>query len=399
MKTKIINVCEFEAPLEKPGWKYIDITNGNIKAMKFFDEGNGIIITTFYIYKSRGSLTEWEILKFPKHLNMIDCAYIFSKDCFFAISSSNGFEPTFLRSDDGGNYWFINKLYKDSCFDKLFINSIYFTNAYNGYLVGRDLNGAVIFVTDNGGKSWEKVYYKEDCDLNDIKFINNDIGIACGSAIRYEGDFLFALKHFSSLYDLQKYCQSFLDYKFFFPHIVKTEDGGKHWYILSPQILDFMQVPVLEKWVTLNQINFIDERIGFAVGSHSTFMKTEYGGNFWEIYKTDLKFDFQSVLFLNQSIGYAGGRIYKGEDELRLYGESSIIKTNDGGKTWVRQNLYTNLKKNWIKWGMLGSKHKNFSGYMSDSSNEIRIIYFIGDKLGFAAGNNGMLFMTKSGGE
>jgi photosystem II stability/assembly factor-like uncharacterized protein len=82
-----------------------------------------------------------------------------------------------LKTTDGGNSW-INYMYPDS---NIFMRSIYFLDSLTGFMVGAPIT---IARTGNAGNTWENM----DTDttlqlglpLENIKFINNQVGYACG---------------------------------------------------------------------------------------------------------------------------------------------------------------------------------------------------------------------------
>lgn len=75
----------------------------------------------------------------------------------------------------------------------------------------------------------------------------------------------------------------------------------------------------------LNQIQFINNKIGFIAGNR-VILKTVDGGDTWVKIRESTKINFTSIHFENENLGYAGGN-----DETY----SHLYKTTDGGLTWV----------------------------------------------------------------
>lgn len=99
----------------------------------------------------------------------------------------------------------------------------------------------------------------------------------------------------------------------------------------------------VEENIPVFSIHFINDSIGFACGGkrdvEGSIYKTENGGDDWsKIYSTDYNRCLYSITFLNDSIGFAGG------DYMHL------LKTEDGGDTW---------NVNWFKGDELAFHEKN----------------------------------------
>ena len=72
----------------------------------------------------------------------------------------------------------------------------------------------------------------------------------------------------------------------------------------------------------LNDIQMIDNTIGYVCGDNGVILKTTDGGNNWIKQTTNTVTNLNCILFLDENIGYTGG-----ENQL-------ILKTTDGGNTW-----------------------------------------------------------------
>ena len=131
-------------------------------------------------------------------------------------------------------------------------------------------------------------------------------------------------------------------------YILKTEDGGNSWvHTNHPQVRDF------------NKVFFLDENIGFVVGSNAIFLKTTDGGDNWIEKDTGAETAYyEEVYFLNEQVGF----IYD------LFG--GLFKTTDGGENWT-----------------------------SISSPTITIIKFIDDNIGYGTRRGGVFAKTTNGGE
>ncbi|HZW38654.1 MAG TPA: T9SS type A sorting domain-containing protein [Ignavibacteriaceae bacterium] len=101
--------------------------------------------------------------------------------------------------------------------------------------------------------------------------------------------------------------------------IIKTTDGGTSWF---NQIDSFFS----------NDINFINEKIGYFRSNINGIWKTEDGGNNWININPE---PYSTLFYLNEDIVFAGGR--------------NLISTTDGGLSWgtlFDSSKYT-IKKVW----------------------------------------------------
>jgi photosystem II stability/assembly factor-like uncharacterized protein len=80
----------------------------------------------------------------------------------------------------------------------------------------------------------------------------------------------------------------------------------------------------------LNQIQFANNNIGYAVGT-GVVIKSVDGGIKWVKINTSNSLEFTAIYFVNESIGYLGGN-----DQYYSY----LFKTVDGGLTWQQLNRY-----------------------------------------------------------
>ncbi|MFN8207457.1 MAG: YCF48-related protein [Bacteroidales bacterium] len=107
--------------------------------------------------------------------------------------------------------------------------------------------------------------------------------------------------------------------------ILKTSNGGTSW--------DAYTLPGSTKNRQLNSVFFTGSQIGFIVGGNpsndsiQTILKTTDGGASWNIIRDAVSPMLNDVFFLNQDTGYAVGD----------YG--TVLKTLDGGISWNPENI------------------------------------------------------------
>ncbi len=145
----------------------------------------------------------------------------------------------------------------------------------------------------------------------------------------------------------------------------------------------------------IRSLCFVSSRIGWAVGRNSTILHTENGGENWEQQVCANGTDFLSAFFLNVDTGWIcgiGGKIFKTEnggnswiqqstgiddqiqsiyfinDSLGYACAEDLLKTTDGGITWISK----------------------------PSPSSFKDIYFISDSVGWGAGSS--IYKTTDGG-
>jgi photosystem II stability/assembly factor-like uncharacterized protein len=101
--------------------------------------------------------------------------------------------------------------------------------------------------------------------------------------------------------------------------VLLSDDGGK-------TVRQARSVPVSS---TLNEVSFVDDRHGWAVGHWGVILATEDGGETWQVQRLSTQEDrpLFSVRFQDAQHGVAVG----------LW--SLVLTTEDGGKTWATREL------------------------------------------------------------
>lgn len=174
--------------------------------------------------------------------------------------------------------------------------------------------------------------------------------------------------------------------------IVTTSDGGNNWISQNSGA----------GW-TLQSVYFVDENTGWTVDQYNRILKTVDGGEIWYEQVRVIGGGFHSVFFVDENTGWAVG--------------SEVVKTNDGGITWVEQSIpgpfwTINLRDAYfldedIGWavGGFGKIIKTVDGgsnWIEQSSNTstiLRSTHFVNENTGWAVGNGGTMLKTTDGGD
>jgi photosystem II stability/assembly factor-like uncharacterized protein len=80
---------------------------------------------------------------------------------------------------------------------------------------------------------------------------------------------------------------------------------------------------------TLNDVFFIDPQKGWIVADSGTFLKTTNGGVNWTVQSLPFYRPLNTVFFINENVGYAGGGF------LDITNFGYVYKTTDGGDNWI----------------------------------------------------------------
>lgn len=204
------------------------------------------------------------------------------------------------------------------------ITSVDFYDSERGMLTTSVKGNSSIFVTTNGGTTWDRVYDANQ-NLHDIHLINKKTAIAVGNN-----------------------------------GIVKSQDSGKNWKIIQTPLtepliaVDFSNSGYGlavgrngttlftnnddEEWEKgsntsssfLRDVTFVTDNIAYAVGSAGTILKTVNSGQSWTSQTSNHSGNLSAVNFKDAQKGFAAG------------GNGALLATVNGGTTWDKRKVKTN---------------------------------------------------------
>ena len=264
------------------------------------------------ILHTRNGGVTWESQSSPSHL-LVDVCAVSSKEGYVV-----GDRGAILRTEDGGSVWNAQDSRTTECF-----GATHFVSRQIGWAVAE---AGVVLHTTNGGSIWQRQTSGTKQELLAVFFVDEKTGWCVGSA----------------------------------GEIIHTENGGKTWQRQ-------------ESGTTWNlfDVHFTSKQRGWAVGMSGTILSTLDGGANWHlasISKSYSSFLLDAVTFVTADKGWAVGL------DLRSLGmDGLILHTENGGKTWQRQESHT-------------------ANFLDD-------VFFISETKGWIVGKEGLVLHTKDGGQ
>lgn len=272
-----------------------NVYSTELQDITFISRTTGWILTydstykSFYI-KTTNSGQSWVKTYFPDTTTILKTIFFLNSQTGFV----SGFSGNIFRTTDGGNRWENSYIDTTSCLYLFPKNDIYFINDLTGYACGGVLDLQGIFVkTTNGGSSWFSMCVAAE-PLNKIMYLGNNRLALMG------GDYdLGSIQAVSS-------------------------NGGTNWAYEQTgcygNATGFSFRTPSEVWAALNF------SCKFAVNLDSMNPGTN-----WQCFDTPGNVAVNDVVFLSSSRGYAfgeGGRIFKyNENVIGLQSNNNTIPT------------------------------------------------------------------------
>ena len=297
------------------------------------------------ILHTRNGGVTWESQSSPSHL-LVDVCAVSSKEGYVV-----GDRGAILRTQDGGSVWDAQDSRTTECF-----GATHFVSPQKGWAVAE---AGVVLHTTNGGSVWQRQPSGTAHELLAVFFVDENTGWCVGSA----------------------------------GEIIHTENGGKTWQRQESGTA----------W-NLFDVHFTSKQRGWAVGMSGTILSTLDGGAHWQLASISRSHPFfllDAVTFVTADSGWIVGL------DLRSLGmDGLILHTENGGKTWQRQEshtpnflddvFFTSETKGWIvgKEGLvLHTKNsgQNWRPQRTDTRTDLKAIYVSNSDSGWVVGQNGTI--------
>jgi photosystem II stability/assembly factor-like uncharacterized protein len=98
--------------------------------------------------------------------------------------------------------------------------------------------------------------------------------------------------------------------------ILHSSDGARSW-----------EIKLRESAPDLNDVCFINHKVGWACGSGGLILKSTDGGKNWSEQDTPTEDDLDEIQFIDAEIGWAAG------------GKGEVLRTTDGGRHWTSHRI------------------------------------------------------------
>ncbi len=260
----------------------IDMETNGFSCESYKDD---FFIAGRYILKVSSS--DMEIDTLYKEIPFITGLSIVSDSVIFAV----GLRGQVIKSIDNGVNW-INISPNES----IAYADCYFYDENNGIIIG---GNSVVKKTQNSGETWEDISGISSPYLEEVIFTNPSTGfIGCGGQIENDMNTWYT------------------------GHIYKTYDKGTTWE------------SKLSTNTIVSSLSFPSNNIGYAVTvTGDAYKSIDNGENWIRIINSDtISYGFNSVKFLNNSVGYISGTDWQHD---ACEQASLILKTINGGESWT----------------------------------------------------------------
>lgn len=224
------------------------------------------------------------------------------------IAWFSGTAGTYAYTADGGETWQTGTV---PGADSLQLRDVHAFDASNAFVLSIGTGSqSRVYSTSDGGASWTLRWTNPEPEgfFDCMDFWDREAGILYGDSV--DGHLMMFI----------------------------TEDGGRTWRQISPQLLPDAQPGeggFASSGTCVRTAGDSTAWIGTGNGSHPRVLKTTNRGRTWTITEVDLPRGNQagifSLSFLNDQIGVAVG----GDLQLSKSYTDNVVATTDGGTTWL----------------------------------------------------------------
>lgn len=382
-----------------------------LEGLYFTDLNNGWIVGREQeiplILKTTDGGIHWTIQYLGSFLQNLSAVHFRNNNDGIAVGSSG----KILNTSNGGTDWFSPP---GGCTNHL--NAVCFVGNNLGWAVGDE---GLIMHTSDGGSSWIPVISGTTQNISDVQFVNANIGWIVGGTEYYGPPNNFTAVVLKTIDGGLNWFQQISDTTYFLNDVffvdenigwavgggnwsasgtlLKTTNGGNNWISQSH--------PMNQR---LKSVHFLDAMTGWAA-SNALIEKTTDGGNSWtEPTSIYLEMgDVNSIYFINADTGWAAA-------EVGFTSRGAVNKTIDGGTFWSEQlrmpqggstlfDIYfSDVYTGWA----VGSSGiyktidggDNWADQTSGNWNGLHSVYFTDINTGWVVGANGTILHTTNGG-
>ncbi len=165
--------------------------------------------------------------------------------------------------------------------------------------------------------------------------------------------------------------------------IARTTDSGRNWQYIPFKYINVANTVVLPN---ISDVHFVTPTIAYAVGSAGLMIKSTDGGLNWTQIATPLtpgSKNINGLHFLNKDTGYIGGAAINTTNTTSINDAPKVYFTRNGGATW--DSLVTPFRRQQYNTA-LPPPATILSGF---NNAEIHRIHFVNDSVGYISGSCG----------
>lgn len=274
-----------------------------IHELFFINEQEGWTVGDFAVIQHTTDGGEnWEIQYIDSSFQLVDVLFV-SNQIGWAVGSKLEFDTTsqyqgiILKTVNAGETWV-----KDSVV--IGLKSIHFINMQKGWVAGSGPTDytdevAAIYRTNDGGNSWDLLQYWDNYNIEDIQFINTEVGFVVGAS---QGE---------------PWPQGMIS---------RTTDGGQNWGLVWTHNGAFTSIcfpDTLHGWATISDRKY---------PLYASLVVTNDGGYSWNLQQNPGR-GFLEVFFIDEEKGWLIG------------GAGKILHTDNGGViTKIQKPIISNTK-------------------------------------------------------
>lgn len=256
-------------------------------------------------------------------------------DIFFVDSLkgwSGGLAGEIRHTENGGITW-----QRQVIGDTKWISRFHFLDSLHGYASAGD---AIVKVTSDGGNTWHRVFTPfTGIDFYGIHFVNINTGFICSGLPTIQGIPAYVAKSLDGGFTWDTLLEApgydFFDL-WFFDEQNGIVVGGKDMDTITPVIFKTNNGGltwniIIPPGYYLRAVHFVSRNTGWACGKFGTIIKTQDGGNTWILQPTGISGTLFDIDFMDSLHGIASG-------------EDAILFTDDGGETWTQVNVKEKIR-------------------------------------------------------
>ena len=280
----------------------------SLRAVSFANANLGVAVGRYStIVRSEDSGQTWapsqsfSQLPVTEHEDLTDLHFI-DQGTGYAV----GWFGSIIRTTDGGRSWEnVNNIFNS-------LTTVHFFDAQHGFIAGSG-----IFRTTDSGQTWQDFRSNDNGDTWSATYVTGAISPPGCQAIAFGSPTVGIIVR---SHDENQLINS---------SILRTTDSGVTWNKVAIPAADIGQA-------TLADVCFTNPQAVVAVGNHpesgSVILRSTDSGATWSATTLELVRDLRAVHFVNEQIGFAVGSFGSGS----INTGSCVVKTADGGASWQR---------------------------------------------------------------